>query len=686
MVKSIKLSVFLCVVFLLNTLFVFSQRNGDRGDRYFNVNQFETAIKYYMLDVTSKNKKSAEYAMQKVADCYRIIGEFEKAEEFYKKILKKKKKDPTHYLNYGLSLKNSAKYAEAKLQFEEYNKLKPEDLMGVVHLRSCDSAQKWLDETIGNEVKNIEKINTEYAEFSPFINNNKLYFSSSRPESKKALISFDGGGEVNRLDLYNIDFNIIDKKETDKTDIVNFKEINSSKHEGAACFSKNGNELYYTKTVKGSKNEKTNAVVNTLQIFYSKIDSIGKWSTPTSAFPFNSTNYSVAHPSLSEDGNTIFFMSDMKGGFGKTDIYYCTKQTNGKWTPPRNLGNNINTFGYEMFPYISESGVLYFSSNAHPGMGQLDIFESHFIDGNWTNVANVKPPINSIGNDFGIVMDGKKHRGFFSSDRFNGKGAEDIYSFTDELPLTLIFKDDTLTFFDKSIFDDLKYKITNEKDNSETELVAVNGTYKLKLNKADSYKLVARKNGMLYNKLFFVYDVTQNDYSLKIKTTTKPILLEGIFNLSVKTELNETTVSVTDTAGNTKTYALNSFNAVCDTIKSNYQYSILTKENALNKKELNANDTTKEFSVQLKLKLVSNNGTMDKVLITIKYKGSIINTISASSGGEVSCFLKNIYPNTYNIEVSSLEYNTKKIELILKENSSFEELEVILDKKSPLTD
>lgn len=679
--KIYKIRKLLVVVFILNTLSSFSQRNIDKGDRYFNVNQFETAIKYYLTDASSKNKKTAEYAMQKLADCYRIIGEFEKAEECYKKILKRKKKDPIHYLNYGLSLKSSAKYAEAKLQFAEYIKLKPEDLMGPVYLHSCDSAQKWLDETIGKEVKNIEKINTEHSEFSPYIINNKLFFSSARPGSKQALISFDGGGEVYRLDLYNIDLYNIDRKETDQTYIINFKEINSSKHEGAACFSKDGKELYFTKTVNGSKNEKTNAIINTLQIFYSKIDSTGKWTLPKSAFSFNSTNYSVAHPSLSSDGNTIFFMSDMKGGLGKTDIYFCTKQTNGKWTPPRNIGNSVNTFGYEMFPYIAESGVLYFASNAHPGMGQLDIFEAHYIDGKWTNITNLKPPINSIGNDFGIVMDGASHRGFFSSDRFNGKGSEDIYSFADELPLSLNFKDDSLMFSDKSIFDELKYKITNEKDKSETELVSINGSYKFKLDRTGSYKLVARKNGMLFNKVFFDYDANQNDYRLNIKTSNKPILLEGIFSLSKKSLLNETEVSVTDTAGIVSKHVLRSFETVDDTIKNNLEYQIVTKLNSAPKASVNANDSVNNNSIHLKVKVVSNGINVDKAIITIKESEKIITTISNNNNGEFNCYFKYNYPSKYILEISSDGFNTKNIVFETKENQYADNLEIELSSK-----
>lgn len=673
---------FLSVILPLFVAFsAVAQRNVDKGDRYFNINQFETAIKYYLMDASSKNKKTSEYAMQKLADCYRITGEFEKAEETYRKTLKKKKKDPINYLNYGLSLKSSAKYAEAKLQLEEYIKLKPEDPMGNIYLQSCDSAQKWLDETIGKEVKSLDRINTEYSEFSPFILNNQLYFSSSRIGSKQALISFDGGGEVHRLDLYAIDFTNIDKKEINKNDVINFKEINTPAHEGAACFSKDGKELYFTKTVKGKRNEKTNDILNTLQVFYSKIDSTGKWIVPQSAFSFNSYKYSVAHPSLSADEKTIYFMSDMPGGFGKTDIYCSTKKENGSWGTPKNLGNSVNTFGYEMFPYISASGILYFSSNAHPGMGQLDIFQATYKDGKWDDVINMKPPINSIGNDFGIVLDGVNHRGFFSSDRFNGKGAEDIYSFADESPLTLSFIEDTMQFFDKSIFDELKYKITNEQDKSESELSPINGVFKVKLEKGVPYKLVARKNGMLFNKVFFTYNKQENISDLSIKTSAKPILLEGQFDFSNESILNIGSLTMTDTSGITKSVYLKSYGYlnINDTIKTNIVYHITTKLSGEN--ELTANDTVKHDPTHIKGKVSGSNHPLSHAKIVIKEENKIVATLNTGINGEFNCYLIFKYPLKYVMEVSSEGYATKTIDLMVQKDKSLLEIDVELLNK-----
>ncbi len=514
------------VAFMMQGLIGMAQRNNAKGDKYFNQNQFDQALKYYLFDSKARKRKVSEYAQLKVADCYRIMGEFDKAEEAYKKIQKRKKKDPTSYLNYGLSLKSSSKYAEAKVQFQEYITLNPSDLRGPLFLASCDSAQEWLDETIGREVKNIEKINTVNSEFSPFIYNNELYFASSRPGSKSALISFDGGNLIHRLDIYHT--SIYDLNNSEHKEIHNLSTINTATHEGSLCFTKDGRDLYFTKTVKGKGATKiANVVVSTLQVYHSHNDGFGSWSKPESAFSFNSNNYSVGHPALSLDEKTMYFMSDMPGGYGKTDIYSSEKQIDGTWGKPKNLGNSVNTFGYELFPQITAKGRLYYSSDTHPGMGQLDVFFSECNDNKWTPAINAKPPINSIGNDFGICFDGASYRGFISSDRFNGKGTEDIYSFSDDIPLTISFMNDSILFEDKMIFDDIKYKWTNVTDSLTEDLVSKKGVYTLKPLSGKEYKLVARKNGMVFNNIVIKSSSADHSTNVEVYSTTLSFLING---------------------------------------------------------------------------------------------------------------------------------------------------------------
>jgi hypothetical protein len=161
-------------------------------------------------------------------------------------------------------------------------------------------------------------------------------------------------------------------------------------------------------------------------------------------------------------------------------------------------------------------------------MGQLDIFKATYLEGKWINATNLKPPVNSIANDFGIAFDGEYNRGFFSSDRFNGKGAEDLYSFSDDVPLEITFKNDTLEFTDKSVYDDVKYELINTVDSSNVELQLEKGWYSAQM-KGKKYELNATKNGMPYNKIFLAYatDSTSKISQLTIKTTDKTILIKG---------------------------------------------------------------------------------------------------------------------------------------------------------------
>jgi hypothetical protein len=496
---------------------------------------FTAAIKCYELDVKSRNKKNQERALKRLADCYRITGKFELAEDMYRKIIKKYRKDAANYLNYGLSLKSSAKYAEAALQFQEYIRMNPNDPMGDFYIASCDSAQKWLDETLGQDVMNVLSINTEKSDFSPvLLPNRKLMFCSSRSGSKQAFISLDGGNEQSRLDLYTVDLDELKTSLNSKSPLHNLHALNTPSHEGPACISPDGKELYFTKTVKGHKNKEQNSILSTLQVFVSFMEENGNWSEPKSAFDFNSDGYSVAHPAISPDGKTIFFMSDKPGGKGKTDIYYARRTATGKWGAAINAGDYVNTFGYELFPYISADNELYFSSNVHPGMGQLDIFKSVLFRGKWQRPQNLRPPFNSIGNDFGMCIDPPTGYGFFSSDRLNGKGAEDLYAFAIDRPVSVEIHQDTLLFPNLQIFDAVTYALENETTATPIELQLFAGNYFAILQPNNNYKLNAKKHGLKIAELDFQYKLLHQpqDYELTASCQKNQIIVSGYYNLN----------------------------------------------------------------------------------------------------------------------------------------------------------
>ena len=502
----------LTLLMLYSGNIVIAQKYLAKGNKYFDRNMFPEAITNYKMELDNGKGKNKDTALLQLAECYRLTGQFELAEDAYKKI-SKKKKNAKNILNYALSLKGSSKYAEASEQFKIYAKMNPSDLMGNVYINSCDSAQKWLDENMAEakyEVKNIEQINTSGSEFSPAFYKDGIVFCSSRKDSKKAFISFNGGDEVICLDLY---YEPLNYPPANLPPPENLRALNSPLHEGPAAFTRDGKEVYFTRTVKGKREKNQKKVVSTLQILYSNKDSAGKWSKPKSAFNFNSSQYSVAHPGLTKSGNRLYFMSDMPGGYGGTDIYYVEKEDDGSWGKPINLGPEVNTFGHEMYPFIASDNTLYFSSDVHPGMGKLDIFSARFDGVKWTNITNLKPPINSIGDDFSFIISDDNETGFFSSDRFNGKGAEDIYGFIDMKPMTLSINGDSLEFKDHSLLDGITYKLINNETNVEDVLVSQNGKYSFTIPEEKTFMLSSRKEGFSYNKVeLTVKKNTENDY------------------------------------------------------------------------------------------------------------------------------------------------------------------------------
>jgi hypothetical protein len=201
---------------------------------------------------------------------------------------------------------------------------------------------------------------------------------------------------------------------------------------------------------------------------------------------FNGEEYSVGHPCLSPDGNTFYFVSDMTGGEGGTDIWFSKKQGE-DWSKPENMGPKINTPGNDMFPWISPTGVFYFASNGHPGLGGLDIFRVTSMGTEFEKVANLGYPVNSPQDDFSLAIDEKTGVGFFSSNRKGGKGDDDIYSFLQRQVLEGLVLD----------------KVTGEPvNNAKIEIYGVKGLstivrtnevgqFRYGLDRNSNYKLVA---------------------------------------------------------------------------------------------------------------------------------------------------------------------------------------------------
>ena len=271
-------------------------------------------------------------------------------------------------------------------------------------------------------IKNVKSINTKQLEFSPaFYQNGIVFISTSAPQQEES--TEQTKSEV-YFDLFYSEFDTKGQPtQAEKFSLM----VNSKAHEGPVSFNKEGTIIYFTRNnLKNGKPKADRKSKARLQVYEAKK---GKFDwQELRQLPFNNKKYSIAHPSLSADDKWLFFTSDMPGGFGGMDIYKVAK--NGEsWGKPINLGDKINTEKNELFPFIHESGTLFFASNGHAGAGGLDIFQAKEENGQWGNVANLGKPFNSAKDDLGLILNSSGTKGFFTSSRKGGKGGDDIYQF-----------------------------------------------------------------------------------------------------------------------------------------------------------------------------------------------------------------------------------------------------------------
>ena len=389
----------------------FSQ--AKRAESYFASMQYEEAIPFY-LKAIKKGQDSA--LVVHLAESYRLIHDYENAELFYKKAAELFPNNAEVQVKYGQALKSNSKLDQAKEVFVVYANRNPKDASGQNYLLSCDRVRSWAVFAPGYAIENEEMLNSTNSDFSPMPFGNGVAFVSDRFGNNSDATGQKGVG------FLSVSFAEMKEDSTFKKAKSISSQINSEFHNGPICFSQDQSETYFTRV--GYDRKKGKDFVNKPQIFVSKLEG-GKWGKARS-FEHNDPNYTLSQPALSVDGSTLFFASNMAGTLGGLDIFYCKRDGEG-WSAPINIGDKINTKDNEMFP-TATNNALYFSSNGHIGFGALDIFRAKLNNGNWGEVENLKAPINSPRDDFGLVFTDEKN-GFFSSNRKGGKGGDDIYSF-----------------------------------------------------------------------------------------------------------------------------------------------------------------------------------------------------------------------------------------------------------------
>lgn len=406
---------------LLSTLILlsFQQNKFRKADESFAKQHYAEAVVLYQ-DLVRKNPENA-YLFTQIAHSLRMMNDYTGAEVWYEKAINSGNVEEMVHYHYAHALLFNQLFNQGMQQMKKYYRLNPQDKRAERQIEQEDFLRRMITRP-RNIFVDYQEINSNEYDFAPaFWGEDKIIFASARETGQNSR-QRNTRDRTPVFNLYQADIkgNILENTKQLPPD------INDDIHTGPACISADGNHLYFTRNMSIEPlNDEEN--INKLAIFSAFWD--GENWTDIERIPINNINsdFSVGQPALSPDGNTLYFVSDMSGGYGETDIYRIQKR-NGIWGRPENLGPTINTAGREMGPYVHHDGYLYFSSDGHPTMGGLDLFSAKPSDNGFETPLNMGTPINSSSDDISMILKPNGQSGFIASNRRNGK-FDDIFSF-----------------------------------------------------------------------------------------------------------------------------------------------------------------------------------------------------------------------------------------------------------------
>lgn len=490
-------------VLIISANLAISQTLMQRADTAFARKEYTSAIKLYQD--AAKKMKGADVALInfKIGEAYRLGNNFKDAAPYYDKAIKAGYNDPKAIFNYAEVLTLSGDYGLAKNYYEQYLIIEPDDKIAQKRLENIKLASSKPKEAPVHGVTNIKELNTKYSEYGVAKVREKVIFASSRMDKKTKVYELTGQGFSN---FYETQL----AQGVWNSPTLCKGGINSEFNDGTFYFDEKTNTGYFMQCngLQG-KDQNCNLFTSVLN------ESNNTWGTAT-VFEYNSDKFNIGHPAMTSDGNILFFVSDMQGGKGGSDIWMIKKSASTSiWGSPVNLGDAINTKGSEMFPYVCGDSLLYFASDGQLGYGGLDLFYSKLNkDGSVGQPQNLMPPFNSSGDDFGIIFL-SRNSGLFSSNRQGGAGDDDIYAF-DLLPVMITASG---TIIDKENKKNIPDATVTLKGNDGTVLTAKSdkdGKYEFKNLKRDiNYTVQSSKdkfltseekkfttNGVKYDKTF----------------------------------------------------------------------------------------------------------------------------------------------------------------------------------------
>lgn len=487
----------------------------DIGEYYKAIEKYRKASRK-----EKDREKRKQYAFA-TAECYRYIGDYERAELYYKNAIRRGYSEEIALLHHADMLRATQDYEESIETYRIYLDSVPGDERALAGLESIQKTQEWVANPTRHIINPIKELNSRGSDFSPvFVSgrDNEIIFTSTRKAATGKKESMITGQSY--ADLFRATFGIQKQKWQEPQLLDENFIINTGDEEGGATLSSTGEQMIFTRC-RYDKSENMGAEL------FSSSQSRGSWSEPIK-LQVVGDSIIAAHPALNEDESVLYFVSDMPGGFGGKDIWRAEK-SGGTFTKPVNLGSVINTPGDEMFPFVRDNGELYFASNYHMGMGGFDLFVANEDEeGVWT-IDNMGSPMNSPFDDFGIGFVTGENKGMFTSNRKGSRG-DDIYSFL--VPPKIYSVEGEV--FDKetnSKIDGATVRIIAT-DGTNLKLRTRNGKFQMKLKPETEYIFAAFKDGYLRDKAtantIGMADSRDFKFDLFLTPTDAPIKVENI--------------------------------------------------------------------------------------------------------------------------------------------------------------
>ena len=512
-------------ILLVTTLTVFSQTGKlHKADKYYEKLSYFKAIELYSELIGSE--VDGPFLKAKLAYSYYNIGDMKNAADNYTKAFASESNLASdHYFYFAQALKQVGNYSESDKWMAKFHELTKSDQRGTSYASNTTYLDQIKKEGNHFEIKSVT-FNSEFSDFGGYSLNKtgKLYFITSR-RNKAVKQSWSWNGKT-FLDIYA--FNEADSNEINPK--LFSKKVNTKYHEGPICFTIDESRVYFTRNnIAKGKAKRDSLGIQNIKLYTAQVNNEGKWFNEKE-LAINSRYFSVGHPTISLDGKTLFFVSDMPGGFGGADIYKAEILADGNLGTPINLGETINTEGKEMFPWISPDGLLFFASDGFIGLGGLDVFVAKIEkDGTIKKKLNTGEGINSQRDDFGLIFKKDAKSGYFSSNREGGLGEDDIYAFklTRPFQFSIELKGIVIDNLTKQFIAAAKVYLKNENGSVIDSTIAdESGAYLFNIEFNQSYTIEALKNN------YFENSVAVSTIDFKENTLQQDVVLDkntGIF-------------------------------------------------------------------------------------------------------------------------------------------------------------